>query len=355
MLNMKPKAQKQGWYSLAVNKSTKHADLYLYGVIGGYYVNIQSFLADLRNAGNVDTITVYLNTFGGTFYDGLPIFNTLKQHPAQVTVKVMGYALSMGSVIMLAADTVEMAENALVMIHRAQGGAWGDAKELRKMATVLEKHEAAIIPSYLHRMSISEAELQTLLQDETWYTAAEAKAAGLIDTITDKIDLSQAEADLTEDAWAFAAENFNHPPANFVSRLDAQLSRNVPLFQRLLNKVVGHPLPNLNANTGLATEIEDDDMKPEDIEAVAAAVMTQLDAREAAKAKAQAENRATSEASAELVAAKQEIAELKAKLTTVETERDNVKRQVADLSTPSGSTKVPENTGPSGDRPKHFS
>lgn len=98
------------WYSIATNAAAKHAEIYLYGVIGGYYANVQQFLADLQGAGDVEKITVYLNTVGGSFYDGLPIYNTLKQHQAHVTVKVMGYALSMGSVIMLAGDVVEAAE-----------------------------------------------------------------------------------------------------------------------------------------------------------------------------------------------------------------------------------------------------
>lgn len=45
------------WYGIATNAATKHAEIYLYGVIGGYYANAQQFLADLQGAGDVETIT----------------------------------------------------------------------------------------------------------------------------------------------------------------------------------------------------------------------------------------------------------------------------------------------------------
>lgn len=209
-----------GWYNIAHNAGSRNADIYLYGIIGGWNVNAQQFLADLQAAGDVDSITVYLNTVGGSFYDGLPIYNTLKQHKANVTVKVMGYALSMGSVIMLAGDTVEAAENSLIMIHRAQGAAWGDANEMTKAADILLKHEAAILPEYARRMGKTETEVLALLQAETWYTAAEAKAAGLVDTITGASNAPQAQAaTLPADSWQYAQQHFNNIPAALLGHI----------------------------------------------------------------------------------------------------------------------------------------
>ena len=208
-----------GWYNIAHNAGARNADIYLYGIIGGWNVNAQQFLAELQAAGDVDTITVYLNTVGGSFYDGLPIYNTLKQHKAHVTVKVMGYALSMGSVVMLAGDAVEAAENSLIMIHRAQGGVWGDAGEMAKTADILLKHEAAILPEYARRMGKTETEVQALLQAETWYTAAEAKAAGLVDTITGKTTATPPAATMPADSWHYAEQHFNNIPAALLGHI----------------------------------------------------------------------------------------------------------------------------------------
>lgn len=204
------------WYNIATNAAAKHADIYLYGVIGGYYANVQQFLADLTAAGEVDSITVYLNTVGGSFYDGLPIYNTLKQHKAYVTVKVMGYALSMGSVIMLAADTVEAAENSLIMIHRAQGGVWGDADDMEHAAEVLLKHEQAILPDYMRRLGQSAQAVQALLKAETWYTAAEAKAAGLVDKIIEPVVASDGQQESAKAHWEYATQHYSNIPSTLM-------------------------------------------------------------------------------------------------------------------------------------------
>ncbi len=175
--------------------NAKTAEIDLYGIIGGYTANFDRFKRDLDNAKDAGSITIRLNTIGGTFADGLPIYNWIQQHPAHITVKIMGYALSIGSLIMLAADRVECAENGLIMIHRAQGFTYGDAADHTKNAQVLEKHEAAVIPIYMRKLGKTESQVKQIMQAETWYTAAEAKAAGLIDTITGKIDLDKAKDD----------------------------------------------------------------------------------------------------------------------------------------------------------------
>lgn len=113
----------------------------------------------------------------------------------------MGYALSIGSVIMLAAKRVECAENGMVMIHRAQGFTYGDAADHTKTAQVLQTHENAVIPHYMRRLGKTDKQVRDLLQAETWYTAAEAKAAGLVDAITGEVeaDTARSKAGMTGD------------------------------------------------------------------------------------------------------------------------------------------------------------
>ncbi len=293
------------WYNIQSNAATKQADIYLYGVIGGYYANVQQFLADLQAAGDVERITVYLNTIGGSFYDGLPIYNTLKQHKAHVTVKVMGYALSMGSVIMLAGDTVEAAENSLIMIHRAQGVAWGDADAMAQAATILQKHEQAILPEYMRRMGQSAQQVQALLAAETWYTATEAKAAGLVDVITETVESNREEAKLEAQAWNYATQHYrNIPPA-------------------LLNRI---------------NQLEEDEpMKPEDIQAITTAVVSALKASEP-------EGETVSLRKYQRLEA--DYAELEAKYKTMEVSHAAMSYQIAELNKPVPGTVTPVVAGP---------
>lgn len=204
----------------------KQGEIDLFGVVGSYWDGIHhgTFRRDLEALGEVEQITVNLMTIGGDFFSGLPIYNLLKQHPAQVTINVMGYALSMGSLIMLAGDQINLAQNALVMIHRVQTVGYGDADELRKQAAIAEKHEAAVRLIYAQRLGVSEEEVQKLLKAETWYTAEEAVAAGLADQITDPIDVSALEASLPENAWSQAAHAFQHLPPALRQKLSPRLS-----------------------------------------------------------------------------------------------------------------------------------
>lgn len=263
-------SDQRDWYALATNAKKKHLDIYLYGVIGGWRCNVNNFDSDIKAAGDVQTITVYLNTVGGTFYDGLAINNTLKQHKAFVTIKVMGYALSMGSYLLTGADHVECASNALIMAHRAQGGVQGDAARMQHVAAILEKHESAsLIPDYMRVLNKSEDEVKAILQKETWWTATEAKAAGLVNTITGEVDLDEAEKTLSDNAWDYAAEYFQNPIPDFSSRFDLHLknqqSQNTPLMQRLLNKITGSSaLPDKHET--------EDDMTPEQITALGASL-----------------------------------------------------------------------------------
>ncbi len=258
---------------LEADTNNKHADLYLFGVIGSWWDEntAEEVLSELRSYDNLDTITVYISTVGGTFLDGLPIYNLLKNHPATVTTRVIGYALSMGSVIMLAGDHIEAAQNSLVMIHNAQGIAWGSANDMRATAEIMDKHEQAIIPRYRERMSLSNDEIQALLDAETWYTADEALAAGLIDEIIDPVDLDDTDQQQPENSWKFAAENFRHPPEAFQHRIENALQDKPNWLLSLLNKTVGKP-PALPAhlNEPETTDHEDEPVTPEEMQAIAA-------------------------------------------------------------------------------------
>ena len=238
------------WYSITANAKSTHADIELYGYVGGWKVNIQRFLEELKQYKNLQTIKVKISTLGGTFMDGLPIYNELKQHKAHVTTVNMGYAVSMGSVIMLAGDRIEMAQNAMQMLHSPNTYAWDTltAKSARKLADVLDTHQAALIPRYRQRLGLSTDEVNEILDEETWYTADQALEAGLIDGIIDKIDLDDVEEKMTEAHWRETVGMMNtQPPAQFMSRLE----KYIPEANQLFNK---------------PDDLEEEEMTPEQID-----------------------------------------------------------------------------------------
>ena len=260
---MSKSSESNRWFNIsATSSNAMHADIYLYGIIGGWRVNIRTFMDDLRQYKNLKTINVFISTPGGSFMDGLPIYQTLRQHKATVSTINMGYAVSMGSVIMMAAkpENRKMGHNCLLMIHSPNVMLWDNmnARELRKEADVLDTHEAAMLPRYQECMNLSADEVRTLLHHETWYTAEQAKAAGLIGEITDPVDLSDIDDHTTEDHWRETAAQMRlEPPADFLQHLN----RHVPDARNILNFSERTPL---KLPTGQGTEPNEDDvMTPE--------------------------------------------------------------------------------------------
>lgn len=192
---LKPKA-KSSWYSV-VASSAASAEVEIYGEIGDWGITAKQFVDDLKALGNISHLNVRINSPGGSVTDGNAIYNAIKRHAARVTVDIDGIALSMGSVIAMAGDYVTMAANGLFMVHNPWGGAIGDADELRKTADVMDKMKRTLISSYVKKTGMTADVISDLMDAETWYDAAEAKAAGFIDEISEEVELA-ASFDLTK-------------------------------------------------------------------------------------------------------------------------------------------------------------
>jgi hypothetical protein len=127
------------WYQIkAKSDKPKAADISIYDEIGMWGVSASAFMRDLRSMGELDEINLSIHSPGGDVLDGWAIYNALKNNKAKVTARVEGLAASMASVILMAADEIEIPENAYVMIHNPWGVAIGDAEELRDTAELIE-------------------------------------------------------------------------------------------------------------------------------------------------------------------------------------------------------------------------
>ena len=169
------------WYRIQ-NKAEKNPEIYIYDEIGYFGHTAKGFADDLAEI-TADTLTVHLNSPGGDIFDGLAIYQALKDHPAQVTVKVDGLAASIASVIAMAADTLVMAPKATMMIHDGWSIACGNAADMRKTADLLDKQSEIIASVYADRSGQPADFWRDRMRDESWYNAQEALDAGLIDEV----------------------------------------------------------------------------------------------------------------------------------------------------------------------------
>jgi len=177
---------KQSWYSINAKQTDKFVDVYLYDEVGSYGVSAKDFVEDIKLLKGKD-IYLHVNCVGGEVFDGMAIYNTLKKYKGKVVAYVEGIAASMGSVIPLAADEIIMSENSLYMIHNAWGGAMGEAKDMRKTATLLDKLSSEIANIYSKKTNLPLSQIEEMMDEETWFNSEEALQYGFIDRVSDAV------------------------------------------------------------------------------------------------------------------------------------------------------------------------
>jgi ATP-dependent protease ClpP protease subunit len=126
-------------------------------------------------------VTIRLNSQGGNVVDGLACYNLLRQYTGKVTVTVDGMALSIASVIAMAADDLVVPDNAWMMIHNPNNQVAGDGDTLRSMAGLLDGMRDQLAEIYSARSKKSVAEIRKLMAAETWFTGRQAVQAGFAD------------------------------------------------------------------------------------------------------------------------------------------------------------------------------
>ncbi|XSG85683.1 MAG: ClpP-like prohead protease/major capsid protein fusion protein [Methylohalobius sp. ZOD2] len=157
--------------------------VYLMGEVG-VHITAREVADRLEALPAGDPFKVFLSSAGGDLQEAISIFNLLRSHERPIEVEITGWALSAGSVIAMAGDTVKMHENALLMIHAPWTTGSGNARDLRETAEALDVAKASMVSAYTRR-GIPRVTVERWLSGEQdhWFTADEAKTAGLVDTV----------------------------------------------------------------------------------------------------------------------------------------------------------------------------
>ena len=187
----KKQKQQNSFFQMKASADNKSADVFIMGEITKYaweeYGEMSSivFKNELDKLGEVETIHLYINSPGGSVFEGIAIYNMLQRHNARVIVHVDALAASIASVIAMVGDEIRMPKNSMLMIHNAWTWASGNAEQLRKAADDIERINQSAIQTYLAKAgdSLDEETLKQLLDGETWLSADEAVSYGLADIV----------------------------------------------------------------------------------------------------------------------------------------------------------------------------
>jgi ATP-dependent Clp protease, protease subunit len=179
LLNGKPK-------NLAPPKNEiddSSATIYVYDVIDAFYGFSAKALNLELDAANGKPVNLRINTPGGDVFETRAMVTALRNYAGEVTCYIDGIAASCGSWLALAGNKTVIAEGAMVMIHNSWSFTFGNKTDLRKTADLLEKIDRTLIDEYVKKTGKREPTIAKMLDEETWFTAEEAKAIGLVDEI----------------------------------------------------------------------------------------------------------------------------------------------------------------------------
>ena len=163
------------------------ASISVLDVIGEDYwsgdgVTAKRIAGALRAIGGADVV-VNINSPGGDMFEGLAIYNLLREYEGRVTVNVLGLAASAASIIAMAGDEIRIGRAAFLMIHNCWIAAVGNKEDLREAADYMEPFDAAMADVYCARTGLDAKEVASLMEAETWIGGSRAVEQGFADAL----------------------------------------------------------------------------------------------------------------------------------------------------------------------------
>ncbi|MBR1589504.1 MAG: Clp protease ClpP [Acidaminococcaceae bacterium] len=200
---MNPIRINRQFYTMATTDGT-NAEITMYGEIveqrpkdwwtdepiDGDFIVGSEFLEDLKQIENCSNITIRMNSGGGDAATSILIHNRLRELAKagkHLTCIVDGIAMSGGSLIMCACDTVKVHASSLIMIHKCWSIVWGayNADELRKLADSNDAYDKIQASIYVRKTGKSETQILHMMSDTTYMTGREAIDKGFANELTE--------------------------------------------------------------------------------------------------------------------------------------------------------------------------
>lgn len=214
----------------------EEASISIYEMIGddpwtGGGVTVKRIDAALRSIGKKD-VTVNINSPGGDVFEGIAIYNRLREHQGKINVKVLGLAASAASIIAMAGDTIQIGHSSFIMIHNAWVLAIGNRHDMREVADFLEPFDRALADVYVARSKQDLKDVQAAMDTETWFNGTQAVELGYADGLLAADEIANDEPIPAEEDEVKA-----------LRRAEMALCHDMPrsAARDLLNKIKGKP------------------------------------------------------------------------------------------------------------------
>ncbi len=270
----------QAKFSVRAEGATGPVEISIHGFIGDSWwdesaTSEHQFLNALKDISPTRELVVSINSEGGSVKDGLGIYNAIKRWQGPTTARITGFAVSIASIIPLAADKVISPRASNWMIHDPHCMTVGNAADHQKTTEMLESCAATMASIYSDATGKSRAEMRDAMRKETWFTGEEAVAFGLASETNDEpvaLNLGPASAE--------AFKEFRNVPQRIVAMLQTKtpVASGQPKPQDMNKEIIallakhGKQLPDNATNEAILAALS---------ELVASGKITQADADKA--------------------------------------------------------------------------
>lgn len=188
-------AKKGNFYSIGpgMRMGEQVVELRIYDDIGFWGKSAADFIQELDAAASTGMkIVVAINSGGGSVYDAFAMYNALRRYSGRTVGRVDSVAASAATLPLIACDTIEMPENAQIMIHEPTTVAWGNLAELKASVSQMENILDSVISAYVRRSGQPAEKIAEMMEATTWLSALDAQAMGFCDVIEEPVKIAMS-------------------------------------------------------------------------------------------------------------------------------------------------------------------
>lgn len=188
-----PSAAMERWNGGIKAAKPDENSISVFDVIGSDYwgdgVTASRIAGALRSMNGAD-VTVNINSPGGDMFEGLAIYNLLREYEGKVTVKVLGLAASAASIIAMAGDDIQIGRGAFLMIHNCWVYAMGNRHDLEQIAADMAPFDKAMGDIYTYRSGMNADDVAKMMDSETYIGGSDAVDKGFADRLLSADEIS---------------------------------------------------------------------------------------------------------------------------------------------------------------------
>ncbi len=189
-------------------------------------VTSRDFDKELKALGDVDEITIRINSPGGAVNEAVAIRTALMKHKARKIIDIEGSCDSAATLIAcLPGAHVRMAKGADYMIHRCSWIAWGHADAMLSAYKSMINTDNDMADIYAERTGKTRDECLELMTATTWYTADTALENGFVDEVIQGAEAEEEEeiaaCAMDADVYGLMQECYQNVPAHPIKAAQA--------------------------------------------------------------------------------------------------------------------------------------